>query len=81
MTAQGLAVPDILLTLMRAGFEARLVEGGGLVIFDAQYKSGRQIRPTPPALSRLVFSNADRVGRWLEKRTPEEVRKALAENR
>jgi hypothetical protein len=53
------------------GFEVRLIEGGALVIADLRYRSGQdlQLREPPLQVTRLVFKNADRIGRWLEQRS------------
>jgi hypothetical protein len=62
------AVSEILIALAKQDFEARLIEGGALVIADLQYEHGGELplRAPPPALVKLVFDNADRIGRWLE---------------
>jgi hypothetical protein len=58
-------VPEVLLALAKAGFAARF-DGGGLVIADLRYEPGYALRVPPPALIRLVFDNAERLGAWLE---------------
>jgi hypothetical protein len=60
-------ISDILIALAKQDFEIRLVEGGGLVVFDLLYEKEGQIRPMPPQFVGLVFNNADRIGEWLER--------------
>jgi hypothetical protein len=72
-------VSEIVVALARQGFEARLVEGGGLVIADLRYQPGKgmQLRQPPEGLARLVFNNADRIGQWLERGAGEDERPVL----
>jgi hypothetical protein len=65
--------------LAKQGFEVRLIEGGALAIFDLRYPHGRPLRELSRGredhltrLSKLVFDNADRIGRWLEHGTDED---------
>jgi hypothetical protein len=66
---KSVTVSGILIALAKHDFEARLIEGGGLVIADLRYKhsQGLRLRAPPPQLADLVFANADRIGRWLER--------------
>jgi hypothetical protein len=68
-------VPDILFALAKQGFEARLIEGGALVIFDLRYPEALRshvpgepqprVRAPPEHLAKLVFANASRIARRL----------------
>jgi hypothetical protein len=71
-----MAIPlsEIFAALAKFDFEARLLEGGGLAIFDLRYQPGKglQLRQPPEGLARLVFNNAERIGAWLEGETEED---------
>jgi hypothetical protein len=62
-------IAALLLALARDDFEVRLVgESGALTIVDLRWKRGFRLRAPHPLLAKAVFGNADRIGRWLEKR-------------
>ena len=67
---------EILFALAKQDFEVRLIAGGALVIADLRYERGRPLREPLPAHVKLVFANAERIGRWLETPTLVEAAKA-----
>jgi hypothetical protein len=68
-----MVLSSILMALVKDDFELRLLEDGALAIFDRRWRPEFDVakvkrREPSRELVRLVFSHADELGRWLERR-------------